>query len=261
MTWFVKKVLTGFSVATLLLAACQSKEPEIVPIADFSYEFADLNLRSDLPDLAGYPVGTAIKLTNKSRDAVAYLWDLGDGNTSTEKEPTVYYKKSGSYTITLTITSSTSTQRVATQSIKILDCVLKKITLNGFKWNSLGAVPSWDDAKKADLTIEIGQPVSSGSPTTVGALLYRSEPVKAITNSTTAFTIPVTQRVILNPDVVNNLLINLYGNDGTGNQLVYTTGRPLSGYAAAVSHFTHLYTILSSESGSGTALALECHYE
>lgn len=43
-------------------------------------------------------------LTNKSTDATSYLWDFGDGQTSTEKSPSHRYSKIGIYPITLTAT-------------------------------------------------------------------------------------------------------------------------------------------------------------
>jgi len=41
-----------------------------------------------------------------STDAVSYLWDFGDGNTSTEADPNYTYATGGEYTVTLTTTSS-----------------------------------------------------------------------------------------------------------------------------------------------------------
>jgi len=41
-----------------------------------------------------------------STDAETYLWDFGDGNTSTEANPNYTYATGGLYTVTLTTTSS-----------------------------------------------------------------------------------------------------------------------------------------------------------
>ncbi|MEP3838781.1 MAG: PKD domain-containing protein [Algibacter sp.] len=41
-----------------------------------------------------------------STDAVSYLWDFGDGNTSTEANPNYTYQTGGEYTVTLTTKSS-----------------------------------------------------------------------------------------------------------------------------------------------------------
>ena len=44
-----------------------------------------------------------VVLSNASTNAVSYLWDFGDGTTSTLKEPTHKYKSIGVYKITLTV--------------------------------------------------------------------------------------------------------------------------------------------------------------
>lgn len=47
---------------------------------------------------AGYPV----KFNNFTPNATSYLWNFGDGETSTKKSPTHVYKKNGFYTVSLT---------------------------------------------------------------------------------------------------------------------------------------------------------------
>ncbi len=48
----------------------------------------------------------SIVFRSYSTDAVSYLWDFGDGNTSTEANPNYTYTSGGLYTVTLTTTSS-----------------------------------------------------------------------------------------------------------------------------------------------------------
>lgn len=57
---------------------------------------------------------------------LSYLWDFGDGNTSTDSVATYTYTTAGSYTVSLTVTdangcSATSTQMVQTQTVSIVD--------------------------------------------------------------------------------------------------------------------------------------------
>lgn len=47
----------------------------------------------------------AASFTNTSQNATSYLWDFGDGNTSTEVNPTHVYWENGEFTVTLTATS------------------------------------------------------------------------------------------------------------------------------------------------------------
>ena len=50
--------------------------------------------------------GEELLLTNKSTDAVSFHWDFGNGDTSTEANPTYKYEIHGYRTVTLTITDS-----------------------------------------------------------------------------------------------------------------------------------------------------------
>ncbi|RYY11167.1 MAG: PKD domain-containing protein, partial [Chitinophagaceae bacterium] len=45
-----------------------------------------------------------------------WLWDFGDGTTSTEQHPTHVFKKSGSYTVSLKVTSQSGTTNTVTKS-------------------------------------------------------------------------------------------------------------------------------------------------
>lgn len=63
--------------------------------------------------------GEDISFTNTSSDADSYMWDFGDGEESTEMNPTHYYKSPGNYTVTLTATNddgSNSTSKALTIS-------------------------------------------------------------------------------------------------------------------------------------------------
>ena len=88
-------------IAIILLAACGR------PIAQF-----------EAPQTA-YQAQSEITFSNKSEKAESYLWDFGDGNTSTEKEPKHTYEKKGTYTVTLTAKSAKEKESVTTQIIKV----------------------------------------------------------------------------------------------------------------------------------------------
>lgn len=62
-----------------------------------------------------------VKFTNlSSGNSVSYLWDFGDGTTSTEKNPLHVYAQSGYYTVTLTAKGEVDTD-VAEQTVLIND--------------------------------------------------------------------------------------------------------------------------------------------
>ena len=67
-------------------------EKTIYPIAVFE---ADVN------SICGEGI---VNFSNFSIDADEYLWDFGDGNTSTDVEPVHFYSEPGNYTVSLTAT-------------------------------------------------------------------------------------------------------------------------------------------------------------
>jgi gliding motility-associated-like protein len=62
------------------------------PIAAFTY-------------LNDYLIPLRVKFTNRSMNAATYAWDFGDGQTSTDENPTVDYARPGTYRVTLRIVS------------------------------------------------------------------------------------------------------------------------------------------------------------
>lgn len=65
-----------------------------------------------------------VTFTNKSINAKSYLWDFGNGQTSTEENPTVQYDSSRLYTVKLTCTAENDVhynQLVKTKVINIKD--------------------------------------------------------------------------------------------------------------------------------------------
>lgn len=56
--------------------------------------------------LNDYLVPLRVQFSNRSLNAASYLWDFGDGQTSTDPNPVLDYAKPGTYLVTLTITSA-----------------------------------------------------------------------------------------------------------------------------------------------------------
>ena len=90
--------LLAVGLSIVLLAACGR------PVAKFAAEVTD--------DKAP----ATVRFANASTRAEAYLWDFGDGDTSTYANPTHRYPVSGNYLVTLTATrdgkSAVDSQRV-----------------------------------------------------------------------------------------------------------------------------------------------------
>lgn len=60
-----------------------------------------------------------VTFTNTSVNAVSYLWDFGDGGTSTEENPSYSYSAGGTYKVSLTATSETDDTDTVTADITV----------------------------------------------------------------------------------------------------------------------------------------------
>ena len=94
------------------LAACKKDDPaNELPIALFTAS----------PLVA--TVGETITFTDQSGDADgtidSWTWDFGDGNTSTDQNPTHVYSDAGTFSVTLTVTDNDGTTSAASQDITI----------------------------------------------------------------------------------------------------------------------------------------------
>src|SRR5690606_31241330 len=68
---------------------------DTVTVVDKAAPVAGFNIAST--------VSLAVELNNTSSNATGYLWDFGDGNTSTDENPTHIYTSGNVYVITLTV--------------------------------------------------------------------------------------------------------------------------------------------------------------
>lgn len=114
---YIQFSLIGF--IALILISCEKTE---TPMALFDYQID----------------GIKVQFTNYSTDATEYLWDFGDGNTSTEENPLHEYAESGNFIITLTVTGKGGTKTIK-EMLKIQKPALIQIDGNFEDWN---AVPS-----------------------------------------------------------------------------------------------------------------------
>jgi PKD repeat protein len=72
-----------------------------------------------LAQFAAHGVSYDVSFLNQSFGAADYVWDFGDGNTSTEENPTHIYDEIGTYTVTLTAADTCGGTDVFTQEIII----------------------------------------------------------------------------------------------------------------------------------------------
>jgi len=75
-------------------------------------------------DLSGNPISlgeTLVVTNNSSNGAVSYLWDLGDGTTSTNDDPSITYNAEGAYTICLIAYTATNCPDTACQIVEVIE--------------------------------------------------------------------------------------------------------------------------------------------
>ncbi len=98
-----------------------------------------------------YPVcdGFTKKFENKSpsSEIKTYLWEFGDGETSTEITPTHTYKEAGTYTLTLTINKGESCESSTTAQVNVYPGFYPGFTFSGICFNK---PTQFTDTSKAD---------------------------------------------------------------------------------------------------------------
>ena len=75
-------------------------------------------------DLSGNPISvgeTLVVTNNSSNGSVSYLWDLGDGTTSTNDDPSITYNAEGAYTICLIAYTATNCPDTACQIVEVIE--------------------------------------------------------------------------------------------------------------------------------------------
>lgn len=96
------------------------------PVANFSFATSDLE------------TGSAIQLMDNSLNAVSYYWELGNGETSTEKDPVTVYNEVGTYYVKLVIIDELGCTDSITKPIDIgyILYIPNTFTPDGNKYNN-----------------------------------------------------------------------------------------------------------------------------
>ncbi len=107
----MKKKILIVTLAIVLIAGILSgcTEENAKPEASFTYSAEN------------YYVDTEIQFndTSTTDDDLTYLWDFGDGETSTEENPTHIYEEKDTYAVTLTVTDTANQSDATTKQLEI----------------------------------------------------------------------------------------------------------------------------------------------
>jgi len=93
-SFFLMMIAAGIAALMMIMPACKKDDDKLKPstVADFSF-VADNNAFAP----------STVTFTDLSQNAVGYHWDFGNGETSTDKSPSVTYIAPGAYEVTLTV--------------------------------------------------------------------------------------------------------------------------------------------------------------
>jgi PKD repeat protein len=108
---FFKISVLASMLALFIIISCSKDEEEVPPASTVAkFEFTSDN---------DFFAPTNISFVNLSIEATTYEWDFGNGQTSTEKDPTSLYEEPGVYTVSLTANGNTTNTK--TEDILIKD--------------------------------------------------------------------------------------------------------------------------------------------
>lgn len=168
MKYFNKLAL--FTLGVLAMTACSESEPGYTQFPDPDVNFT-YSVEGDQYTIDYYVVST-IQFTNTSAKQGNFVWDFGDGTTSTEASPTHKYDKAGEYTVKLTLDGEayktapitimdiTPLLTVAEQSTDIIEINDTKVSFNI-------ALPNPENLKcRYEWTFPEGTTDASGNPIT-----------------------------------------------------------------------------------------------
>lgn len=94
----------------VLVSGCKKDNDDMsgAPIASFQYTISTTNFLE-------------VTFSNFSQNATSYMWDFGDGNTSTEANPVHVFAADGTYEVKLTAVNADGDQSTKSESISLMD--------------------------------------------------------------------------------------------------------------------------------------------
>lgn len=119
----------GTFAVTLTINGSISTNHQIVveePVASFS---------SDSPK----NIGDTIYFSDQSTHAISWFWDFGDGNTSTQQNPSHVYETSGEYNVYLEINGNISNTSIVVTINSITSYIWDKVDISSY-YNMIGFV-------------------------------------------------------------------------------------------------------------------------
>ncbi|MCA0237608.1 MAG: PKD domain-containing protein [Bacteroidetes bacterium] len=201
--------------------------------------------------------GNTVTFTNTSTNANTYLWNFGNGFTSTETDPQFTYPTSGTYNVTLTATNScgtsTKTLPVKTAPTAAFNANIRNgctplsvqfvsqssgSAITGYNWQFPGGTPStssianpvvvYSSAGEYDVTLTVTNSAGSSSLTQESFIVTQSGPTASFTSQ------------------INNLTVQFTNTSTGGSTYSWDFGDGMSSTQVSPSHTYatgNLYTV------------------
>ncbi|NMM49275.1 FG-GAP-like repeat-containing protein [Marinigracilibium pacificum] len=132
-------VISGASTGSLTVSESGSYSVVVENTAGCTQESDAVSVSVSAAPQAGFAIsgnlcrGSQLSVDNTSTvdgsQSVSYLWNFGDGNSSTQFEPTKSYNTAGTYNVSLTVSYGPACQDVTTQSIVVEDAPVANIEI------------------------------------------------------------------------------------------------------------------------------------
>lgn len=155
--------LSLFFITTLF--SCSKTAPTPAPVASFNWAATSTTAPA------------TVNFTNTSTNGKSYLWDFGDGGTSTNFSPTYTFTKGGSFTVKLTVTGDGGTASTS-QTINITTPTSLQITIKDDLGNPVVGASVKLYSSITDWTNETNQVLTTQTSNANGVVVF--SPLSAI---------------------------------------------------------------------------------
>ena len=224
---------------------------KVLPRANFYFHKYGRNPSGDILLL-----GNSIKFENTSRYSSSYLWDFGDGSTSTKNSPVHKYTNTGTYDITLTSScngnSSTKTKTIEVK--RVSKVVIKGLSVDRFPQTD--GDEEWDyeedeSVTGSDLKPDVFVKIMKGS-----CVLYTGSVTNNATSSTNLNWSP--NETLTDLDYEYDIMI--YDKDGSSETLIgEVTYEPDDHFS--VGDYDESITLSEGSSSSEVRVGLKLDYK
>lgn len=231
--------LTFLGLALAGLAGCQQAPSPSQPGPVAKFAFAGTT--ADELTVATYD---NVYLTDQSVNAVNYRWEYGNDSVRTTSNPSFYYTKPGTYTLTLTVQNASKQTATISKKVRVLERVIKQVVVVdladrvGSPQHQLVNPTYWAVIRVGENRVKY--PMQSiTNPSFDAPVVYESPKVAGLTPASLPYTFTVPTKLLVDFPAFAYYLsgtklgytgvgygLELYGQDATGTYLLSTSYMP-----------------------------------